>query len=441
MDDFTLASATAAIEHFRAALELQPDNVEALIGLVDAVGMQRSQGPMRTREDVHDFTEEYIERARRVAPDSSMVVRATGDWHFRSGRPEESIAAYRRAVELNPSDATAWRHLGRTLFRMARYEEAIEPLRTAVRLDPFFELGPVWLADAYWALGRAEEALFRLRQSIAERPDFPQSYDRMATYLAQTGKSGEAMRYILKQRELDPDSPARWFRVCEFHLQLGDAARAERCTNELTAQHDLPLRSRYLRQAIHAFRGEWSEQRRELEAIYELGNRDPLTKALLAESYSRDDCPAAMRVLRESFPELFAAEPEISPLMFIGAKTAAFCLQQAGRHDEAAPLMAKLWEFVQRTRLGRGPWLIAGFEEASVLALRGEPEAALESLEKLVDGGWRYYWWGLAQRPEFLDLADSPRFEALLEQLEDGVREQREYFEARRDAPLEPLDT
>jgi TolB-like protein/tetratricopeptide (TPR) repeat protein/DNA-binding winged helix-turn-helix (wHTH) protein len=441
MDDFTLASANAAIGHFEEALALQPDHVEALIGMADAIGMKRSLGAMRTKDDVEDITEAYIERARRIAPDASMVVRATGDVHVRNGRPDEAIAAYRRATELNRSDATAWRHLGRTLLRESRPEEAIEPLKTAVRLDPFFETGAVWLADAYWAVGRAEEALFRLRKSIRERPEFPQSYSRMATYLTQVGDSGEAMRYILRQRELDPDSGSRWFRVCEFWLQLGDVEAAERCSEELGSEHDLPLLGRYLRQAIHRVRGEWQAQRAVLEEVVALGNPDPLTRTLLVESLARDDCPGAIERLEEDFPHLFDAQPVIKPFEVMPAKLAAYCLKETDQTARSQPLMAAMWEIVERTRIDRGPWLITGMEEASLHMLEGNEAAALDTLEELVDRDWRYYWWALKGQPEFAPLLDHPRFQTLFERLEAGVREQREYFEANRDEPLVTLES
>lgn len=441
MDDFTLASVNAAIGHFEEALALQSDHVKALIGLADAIGMQRSLGAMRTKHDTEDITEAYIERARRIAPDSSMVVRAVGDLHIRNGRPEDAIAAYRRATELNRSDATAWRHLGRTLLRQSRPEEAIEPLKTAVRLDPFFETAAVWLADAYWAVGRAEEALFRLRKSIRERPEFPQSYDRMATYLTQVGESGEAMRYILRMRELDPDSGSRWFRVCEFWLQLGDVDAAERCANELAAEHELPLLGRYLRQAIHRVRGEWQAQRAVLEEVVALGNPDPLTLTLLVESHARDDCPGAIERLEEDFPHLFDGQPVIKPFEVMPAKLAAYCLKESDHAVRSEPLMAAMWEIVERTRIDRGPWLITGMEEASLHMLEGNEAAALDALEELVDRDWRYYWWALKGQPEFAPLLDHPRFRALFERLEAGVREQREYFEANRDEPLVELET
>ncbi|MBY6205480.1 tetratricopeptide repeat protein [Halomonas denitrificans] len=436
-DNFTLASATEARALFERALELDPDNVEALVRLVDAIGMQRSQGPMRTREDVHDFTEEYIDRARRIDPDHPLVIRATGDWHFRSGRIDEAIASYRRAVELNPNDPIAQRGLGRILFRDGRYEDAIEPLRTAVRLDPFAGIGVVWLADAYWAQGRAEEALFRLRRIIRDRPDFPLAYDRLATYLAQTGETGEAMRYILRQRELDPDSGARWFRVCEFHLQLGDSDSARRCTDALAAEHDLPLRIPYLRQAIAAFEGDWDEHVEQLETIYALGNREPMSKALLAQAYSMTDCNAALEVLRESFPELFEAAPQVDPTRLIAAKTAVLCLRRQGTSVQDGPLLEALADTIERTRVEKGPWMVAGYERVWLLTLQGRDEDALDEFETLVRSGWRYYWWGLESLPVFDRLRDHPRFRAALEALGDGVAAQRAYFEQRRDEPLD----
>jgi len=436
MDQFTLESATRARELFEQALAIDPDNIEALVLIGDAIGMQRSQGPMRSGDDEQHGSEPYLQRAREIHPEHPLVIRAVGDWHFRYGRNEEAIASLRQAIELNPNDPVAYRHLGRILFRTARFEEAIEPLERAVRLDPFSGVANVWLADALWSIGRAEEAMFRLRRIIRDRPTFPQAHDRLATYLVQTGDSGEAMRHIHHQRTLDPDSAFRWFRVCEFYLQLGASDDARRCADELDAVHDLPLRMRYLRQAIAFFEGDRDTRLQELEAIYALGNRDPLTKMLYAQALAVDDCPAAMDVLEESFPALFEPEPEMTPFLFMPAMTAWNCLNRSGETLRAAELVQPVAEAVERMRVEQGPWLVVGYERAAVLAMKGEYDAALTELEALVGSGWRYYWWVIDDLPEFEPLFQRPRFKAMIERLERGVAEQREYFEAHRDDPL-----
>jgi len=431
MDRFTLDSATAAVDYFQQALALEPDNVDALIGMFDALGMQRSQGPMRTGRDTEDIREPYLDRARMIAGDSALVLRAVGDWHFNHGRPDEAISSFRLALERNPNDATAWRHLGRLLFRQARYDEAIEPLRTAARLDPYMTLGTVWLADAFWAVGRAEEALYRLRDSIERQPNFPQAHDRLATYLLQTGDTAEAMQHILRAQDLDPESTARHFRVCEFWLQLGDVESAEDCSEAFAAAHDDPFREGYLRQIVHGFRGELEQQTQALEDVVALGNdRDPLTPALLAQAYSWNDCPAALDLLEQRFPGLFTDEPTLNPMQLMPAHTAIHCLQQQNREDEAHALLAAHSELVERTRTEQGPWLVVGHEKALDHALHGNYEAALTALEDLVDSGWRYYWWGLDfYYPSLQPIVDTERFKRLIARLEAGVAEQRAKFE------------
>jgi tetratricopeptide (TPR) repeat protein len=311
-----------------------------------------------------------------------------------------------------------------------------------VRLDPYSGLGNVWLADAFWAVGRAEEALFRLRAFIEERPDFPQAHDRLATYLTQTGETALAMRHILRARELDPGSMPRGFRVCEFWLHLGDDASAERCTDEFTAAHDAPFLEHYLRQIIHAFRGEIDEQIRHLEAAVALGNPDPLTPALLAQAYSLDDCPRALEVLEDRYPTLFEPEPDLNPTQLLAANTAIYCQQQTGRAEQAEALLQSFSDWVARTRNEQGPWLVVGIEQAWLHALEGDHDAALAFLEELVDDDWRYYWWGLDYYyPSFRPLRDRPAFQAMIQRLEDGVRQQREAFEAQRGEPLVSIES
>lgn len=436
LDEFTLDAATRARQLFERALELDPENIAALIGFIDAVGMQRSQGALRTADDVDDFTEDYLERAQRIDPDSPLVIRATGDWHFRNGRLDEAERSYLEAVRRNPNDAFSYASLGWVRFRRADYEPAIEALRTAVRLDPFSGLANVWLADAYWAVGRSEEALFRLRRIIRDRPDFPQAYGRMASYLAQTGATGEAMRFALRQQALDPSSPTRLFHVCESYLQIGDIETARDCTERLDREHALPLRTPLLRSIIAQFEGDHDARVAQLEAIYALGTREPSTKAMLAEAYARTDCSRALSVIEASFPELFVVDPEILPMNMAAAYTAAFCLKRSGKAGQARPIVSTLEEFLARTRVERGPWQVIGYERAVLAMLKDDPAGALAELEDLIEGGWRYSWWGLENLVVFESLHEHPRFRELLRQLHRSVDAQREHFLRHRDEPL-----
>jgi len=440
LERFTVASLKRGRQLLQRALEIDPDNLDSLLLLIQAEKMLRTQGPMRQPGDT-DIVLPHLQRVIELAPNDPGVLLAQGDWQFGEGKPELAIASYRQAIAQKPNFADAYTMLGRVLYRIGRMEEADDMLAMARRLDPVSPQVAVWQADALWAIGRAEEAVFQLRKNLQLFPNYPLTYDRLATYLLQQGESGLAMRYILEQHRIDPDSPVRWFRLCEFYLQLGDDISAEACTDELASQHQLPVRLPYLRQILHSFRGEWRAQQEILESIIVMHPYNPLNQSLLAQSYTfSGDCDQAELVLQQSYPGIYADPPQITPPMTLAALAAAYCALQDGADPDTSPLLQKLTEHLERMRLAQGPWQVTGHERARLLAMQGKHDAALQELDKLINSGWRYYWWRLDAYPEFAALAKRPEFIALQKRLEAGVAAQRAWFETNREVQLASLD-
>ncbi len=55
---------------------------------------------------------------------------------FNTGKYEEAIPSFQKAVEIDPEYARAYLYLGRSYLNLNRWNEAIPPLRTALRLSP-----------------------------------------------------------------------------------------------------------------------------------------------------------------------------------------------------------------------------------------------------------------------------------------------------------------
>ncbi|MCG8650539.1 MAG: tetratricopeptide repeat protein, partial [Pirellulales bacterium] len=73
---------------------------------------------------------------------------------------QASLAAYRRAIELNPNDADIVAEFADALVYDGEPERAIGLLEKAMRLNPFYPDWYLWyLADAYNALGRSEDVI------------------------------------------------------------------------------------------------------------------------------------------------------------------------------------------------------------------------------------------------------------------------------------------
>ncbi len=104
-----------AIEHFNAAIELDPN-----------------------------YSESYNER---------------GAVYFGMGLVDAAERDYRHAIELSPLCAEAWTNLGQCLRAMGRMEEAVSAYSRALGLDPSCALALTGRADAHSALEHAGLAL------------------------------------------------------------------------------------------------------------------------------------------------------------------------------------------------------------------------------------------------------------------------------------------
>lgn len=433
----TVAGARQAIGHFERALELAPEHVEAMIGLAEALA-QEARLTGRPKDD--PSFERYvalIERAYGRAPDDPRAVMVRGDLAFARGNRDAAEDFYRRAAALGPSYAEAYTRLGRTLWRRGAFDEALDRLRIAHDLDPLSDLINAFLADAYWSVGRAEEALARLKENMARNPDFPRYYDRMANYLNQLGRTGEAMRYIQAARDLDPDSAWQAFRVCEYYNQLGDPDAAAACADELAERHGVPDRVLYLRQQIAIVRGDRERARELLHALWRQAPAMELVPSLVAlVDASAGACGDALETLEAAHPEFFADPPAPKPIYSSGALVAVDCLREAGRQAQARALLTAVEATLERMRIARGPHYVTGLEETLLLAVQGRHGEAVDAFERLVDGGWRYYWFGLEHYPMLDPIRDELEFRAAVERLAAGVAEQRAWYEEHRDDPL-----
>jgi len=131
-------------------------------------------------------------------------------------RTEESIAACRRAVDLNPSSATAHGYLGRALGWAGRDQEAIASLKEAIRLSPHDPQNAIFLANVgmcHYLSGRFVEAVDVLAQASKRRPGFLGLQRLLCASLAQAGRQDEARELLADIRRQQPSLSLEWIRL------------------------------------------------------------------------------------------------------------------------------------------------------------------------------------------------------------------------------------
>lgn len=211
----TKADNDAAIENLRQAIEISPDYAaaHALLGfcLVFAAHMGWVD------------PDQSLESGRKLA-ERAIVLDDRNPWgHSALGyaammqrHTDESIGAFRQAVDLNPSSAFAHCGLSHGFAFAGRSREAIEHGEMAIRLSPLDPektrfLGGI--AIAHYTARRFDEAAHCTAEQMRLRPGFQGGQRLRCASLAQSGRIDEARAMMaVVRRHHHPTLTIDWVR-------------------------------------------------------------------------------------------------------------------------------------------------------------------------------------------------------------------------------------
>jgi serine/threonine protein kinase len=187
----------------------------------------------------HDWdwkgAERALVRARELAPGSASVIRLSGVLASVRGRPQEAIALYRQALELDPLSAAAYHSLGLALHALNEFAAADEAFRRALELAPqrigtHAHLGLIALAQ-----GRGDDAL-------AEAMREPETGYRLWAVAIVEGALNHAAESDAALRRLIDDHASHWaLQIAEVHASRGEADGAFEWLNRAHADRDVGL--------------------------------------------------------------------------------------------------------------------------------------------------------------------------------------------------------
>ncbi len=130
----------AALEHFRAALELDPPAHEVASIFVHLGSCHKDLGEF-------DQAAAALKQARELNPALKEAHHLLGFCHFKKGEFAEAVRCFEKAIELDPGSAMDYANLGVNLARLGHKQEAAYVLRQALDLDPSLDFVHKVLAE------------------------------------------------------------------------------------------------------------------------------------------------------------------------------------------------------------------------------------------------------------------------------------------------------
>jgi len=355
-----------------------------------------------------DPTEAQLRTSLEHAPESLWAQYQLGRVLQRAGRHHEAVVALRRAVELDPEHPYVRKELGESLSEIARFDEAVEAFVKAIDLGLGDSSCHESLGFALRKLGRPEEATEAFRRALELDPDRPWAAQQLGWTFHDAGDDLEAETWFRKALDLRPDdlSYRRDFAAFLTCVGRGDEARVLLLAAAETVAEAETLTSIGIGLLNSGYPLEAStvlKRAMTMEPDDELRSRLSLARAyrLLGDT---DGLSALLEPIEEKLGSLASA----GTLDTDGWIDLAYARAMLGDPESCRASVDTLLH--TRGEPDGGDL----YDLACIHALNGDPDQAMDALERAFEVGYHSYHW-VWHDPDLTDLAKDPRFEELLD--------------------------
>ncbi len=217
--------------YYDRALDLDPDNVEALVARASLDLMYAANYLSDDRAERLRAAEADLGKALKLRPNSANAHCALGVLRMYSNRAVQGIAECERALAIDRNFAFAHAWIGLAKLFAGRSEETEAHIVEALRLSPRDTSASGWThfaGAAKLASGRDEEAVAWLNRSIELGPNWPTPHLWLAAALARLGRLEEARELARAGLELNPSFTIARLRSSVFSDNAAYLAGRER---------------------------------------------------------------------------------------------------------------------------------------------------------------------------------------------------------------------
>ena len=196
LDKLTPEALKIALQYFELALEIDPNNALAHVGVAN-VWIYRYQVGMVLRQEAIPLITTPLEKAleldNTLAEAHAMLAayRCFTEWDWEGAEKE-----FQQALRLNPNLSFAHRVYSNLLCIMGRTEEALQHIELALELDPLNPISYIFYGMVLNYNRRHDDSMAAIRTSLEIEPN--RNLDGWAETLRENGKHDEALAIYRK---------------------------------------------------------------------------------------------------------------------------------------------------------------------------------------------------------------------------------------------------
>lgn len=429
----TPAELQKAIEMFAKALEHDAGFAPAYAAMADTYLLLSLYGNITTMKAT-EKAQSMIEKALEIDPESAEAFAALGLARWQIGQMDAAESALRQSVELNEDYIPAQLWLAGVLGELGRYPEEHLVLQQAMQRDPLNELLMVNYAGNLSTRGDWQAGRDMLGELLSLRPDSSVLLRFMSKMETLNGNLVEGWELANRAYQLGPNNPEDIAALARNWVLLGDTQEAERLVLQglETSSDNANLQMTHWMTLMVERRLEEAESlTRHQMAQFGDGIPDALRKRFNFQlgmiKMVQGDYSSARDLLMSAISEEDAPAYNGNEIMTV--TLAAMATEMVGEAEVAKELLASAELKIKRARLNGVDDPDIYYSEAVLLAMRSEPDRAMQKLTEAYDRGFREQW-VMDIDGRLSGLRDRPEFIMLMEQIRDDISQARAEIKA-----------
>lgn len=199
-----------AVQCFRRARELDPNNLDAAKGL----------GIALTASGHHDQAAQVYRDLLAAEPNDPTSAYNLATCCARLGQPGEAQALYERITREHPAFHQAWYNLATLYQTQGKLQDAARAWREVISLQPRLAHPHAMLGEAMMDLDDPNAAMIEFAEAAGLEPDNAVNYLNLATAAAKAGNYGTAAVAVKRAADLEPKDPLLWSALGELQADL-----------------------------------------------------------------------------------------------------------------------------------------------------------------------------------------------------------------------------
>lgn len=199
-----------AIANFKTALDFNPKNQSAKLGLSEAYTRKADETIDKTTpESAIPF---YLE-ALKYSDKNAAAYAGLGEAYDSTGDSDKALINFEKALALNPKLTELYSPLGIIYFQKGEIAKADDSLTKAVAADPNDVDAGYYLGLVRYKQNRNDEAIASLTKFVQSRPDSADAHYYLGAAYDRVDRSNDAMTEFNRTVQLKPDYTDAWFNL------------------------------------------------------------------------------------------------------------------------------------------------------------------------------------------------------------------------------------